>query len=195
MKTILNKLNFLHNIFQLFSCSFIFGYFLINFNNFHEKSENLVLILRIIQIEQILDILFNFFNRGGGIFTSMMQIIGRNFVALYIIDKFTDRFSLSLVIICWNLADIIRFLFYINKNKIITFIRYNAFKLLYPIGILGECLTIENVIQREEKIKHQFYRLLQLTLIIGMIYLYLYLLKKSNQVFKKELTNENKKRN
>ena len=193
MKSLIQGLNYLHNWFQIISCSFILIFYALNISKIDDQKENLVLILRIIQLEQSLDIIFNLFNRGGGILSSLMQISGRNIVAFFIIDQITDNFSLSLVIVCWNLADFIRYIFYLTKNQTITYIRYSAFKILYPLGIIGECFTVENRINRKDSINHLILRVLQVIQVLGMLYLYRYLLNKSKEVLKKQ--NQEKIRN
>lgn len=46
----------------------------------------------------------------------------------------------------WSIAEIIRYGYYLHKNsKLIKWLRYNAFIINYPIGvILGELVTIWN---------------------------------------------------
>lgn len=190
MKSVLKALNSIHNWFQILTSAFIIIFLVLNINKIDEQKEFLILTLRVIQIEQSLDIVFNLMTRGGGILSSVMQICGKNIVASCIIDDLTDNLSLSIVIICWNVADLIRYLYFTIKNKTLTYIRYNAFRVLYPIGVMGECLSVENRINRKDSFDPLFLRFLQIILVLGMLYLYRYLLKKSKEVFRKE--NEEK---
>ncbi|RVD90954.1 tyrosine phosphatase PTPLA [Tubulinosema ratisbonensis] len=49
---------------------------------------------------------------------------------------------LTLLFIIWNISDLIRYLFYISRGKILKVLRYNAFLALYPIGIFLELVQI-----------------------------------------------------
>lgn len=45
----------------------------------------------------------------------------------------------------WSLAEIIRFSYYLFKNvSLFKTLRYNAFMILYPVGILGELRVINS---------------------------------------------------
>ena len=53
----------------------------------------------------------------------------------------------ALCVIPWSIAEIIRYSYYIAKEsdheiRILTWLRYSAFIILYPFGVTGELLTI-----------------------------------------------------
>jgi hypothetical protein len=41
------------------------------------------------------------------------------------------------VLIPWSLAEVNRYVYYLSKIPITTWLRYNAFIILYPIGVFG----------------------------------------------------------
>lgn len=56
-----------------------------------------------------------------------------------------DFCCLTNAAIPWSLAEIIRFSYYLFKNiSICKTLRYNAFMILYPVGILGELRLVNS---------------------------------------------------
>lgn len=59
--------------------------------------------------------------------------------ALVFMEIMVGFSAMANVIIPWCIAEIIRFSYYqFGDNKILKFLRYNAFLVLYPVGIFGE---------------------------------------------------------
>ena len=83
----------------------------------------------------------------GSILGSIAQITGRLIVALYFLTPETDKLSFALMAIIWSIADINRYLYYITKNNITSFLRYNSFIILYPVGVYGEMRVINSFIK------------------------------------------------
>ena len=53
----------------------------------------------------------------------------------------------ALCVIPWSIAEVIRYSFYLLKEfgieiRLLTWLRYSAFIVLYPFGVAGELLTI-----------------------------------------------------
>lgn len=52
--------------------------------------------------------------------------------------------SLRNAVIAWSLAEVIRFSYYLMKtNATLKWLRYTAFVVLYPFGIVGEIRLVE----------------------------------------------------
>lgn len=96
-------------------------------------------ILRAVQLLQITDIVMMLMGKSkGNIVASFFQILGRNFVTLFVMEEGTDRIYFAAVVIIWSIADANRYLYYLYKNSDITgFLRYNSFLVLYPLGGIG----------------------------------------------------------
>ena len=144
-----------------------------------ECKEVLLFLIKLIQLEQIGDIILNIF-KGNSMLSSLMQVIGRNAVSIYILEKETINYGLYIVMIAWNLGDLIRYLFYTLKNNLLTYARFNAFIILYPIGIIGELICIENKKNRSD-INGLYFRSLQIINSLGVLYLYIQLWNKSKK--------------
>lgn len=72
-----------------------------------------------------------------------MQLGGRILVALIFMYDGVCFSSLANALVAWSLAEIIRFSYYLFKNvSLFKVLRYNAFMILYPVGILGELRVI-----------------------------------------------------
>jgi hypothetical protein len=109
-----------------------------------------VCVLQGIQLFQISDIILILLGMSkGSVFGAFMQILGRNVVSLLFISAESDKLRFATVVIIWAMADINRYLYYLfKKNPITGFLRYNSFIVLYPIGVYGEMLIINDFIKR-----------------------------------------------
>lgn len=87
----------------------------------------------------------------GSILGSLAQITGRLIVAIYYLTPETSPKNFALMAIIWAIADVNRYLYYIIKNPITTFLRYNSFLILYPIGIYGEMKVINNYLKNKSE--------------------------------------------
>jgi very-long-chain (3R)-3-hydroxyacyl-CoA dehydratase len=151
-----------------------------------------VTILRGIQLFQIVDILLILIGKSkGSIAGAFFQILGRNIVTLIFITAESHRIRFATVVIIWAIADINRYLYYLFKENIITgFLRYNSFIVLYPIGVYGEMMVINDFIKINSEVLSDEYvyiiRFIQASIILGMLFLYNYMLK-SRKKFMKNL--------
>ena len=97
-----------------------------------------VFVLQAVQLFQTTDILLILLGKSkGSIVGGFFQILGRNFVSLFMINNDTDKLFFAIVVVCWSMADINRYLYYLFKDKITGFLRYNSFLILYPLGVYG----------------------------------------------------------
>jgi len=84
------------------------------------------------------------------------------------------------MVVFWSIADINRYLYYLYKDNAITsFLRYNSFLVLYPLGVLCEMLVINDFIERHPDLKQEYViaiRVIQALIVGGMLFLYKYML-------------------
>ena len=102
-------------------------------------SPTTLMVLRAVQLLQAFDIVLMLVGISkGNIVASFFQIIGRNFVTLFVMEEDGDRMRFAAIVIIWSIADVNRYLYYLFKNNSITgFLRYNSFLILYPLGAVG----------------------------------------------------------
>ena len=141
------------------------------------------------------DILLILIGKSKGSFlSSLAQIAGRMIVAYIFISKETERAYFFLMVLMWSFADANRYLYYIFKNETSASMRYNLFIVLYPVGVTGEMLVINNYIKRNVEqltIDHiNMIRIVQLGIIIGMVFLYCYMLSCRSKYYR-SLKKEN----
>lgn len=79
--------------------------------------------------------------------STLMQVASRLFISLVCIEraKVYTNWGHAAVVLSWGLADIIRYSYYTislvtvdNPPRILRWLRYNAFLILYPSGTAGE---------------------------------------------------------
>jgi hypothetical protein len=76
---------------------------------------------------------------SGALPASLTQYVGRMITAFIYMSPETCFCSLRNTLIPWSLAELIRFSYYENRDVVLfKFLRYNAFLVLYPFGVLGE---------------------------------------------------------
>jgi hypothetical protein len=107
----------------------------------HAHSERLavpIFIMRVAQSLAGLEILYVLAGvTKGSLLPTLLQFLGRIVVALFYFRPHVPALLSILVLLPWAIADLVRYAFYLRRGKIITFLRYNLFIVLYPIGILG----------------------------------------------------------
>lgn len=86
------------------------------------------------------------------------------------------------------MADTNRYMYYLFKNELTGFLRYNAFLVLYPLGVYSEMLAINDYIKRHAEELEDWHvhciRFIQGSIILGMIFLYRHMLKMRKRYFK-----------
>ena len=147
-----------------------------------------VIILRVVQGFQAVDILLLLLGKTkGNLLASFFQILGRNFVALFVIEYGTNQMVFAGVVIVWSIADANRYLYYLYKNNPITgFLRYNSFLILYPLGGVAETLVFNNYFQRHPEIPelhYYFFRTVNVIIILAIILLYTHMLKSRKRFY------------
>ena len=147
-------------------------------------------LLKLIQTFQISEILLGFANTGSLPILSIMQIFGRLFTTWGFM-KLDNSFVLNfLIMFCWSLADSVRTLYYMMKdNQLLGWLRYNLFIVNYPIGFGSELILMEMNIwfnNYDWKMVY-FIRFIEISFILGFVFLYKHLLKNRKNYFKKKI--------
>lgn len=107
-----------------------------------------VYLLKAVQLFMVVDIILVLLGwTKGSLLGALAQISGRLVVAMYVLTPQTDQLSFALMAIIWSMADVNRYLYYVVKNPLTTFLRYNSFIILYPIGIYAEMRVINDYIK------------------------------------------------
>lgn len=145
-----------------------------------ELLKSSIIILKVAQTCQISDIIFASLGcSNNSPFFSFIQVSARLATTYLFIKEDNPTWVLANIMICWSIADTVRPLYYMLKDsKILTWLRYSLFLILYPIGASSECILIEYRIN--EEIFQNYYhaiRLFQISIMLGMMYLYSFLLK------------------
>lgn len=147
----------------------------------------------IIQSVMLLDVVHVLFRLvPGQVLTTLMQIASRLYVVWLILPQ-QKEFQIwnYLMFTAWCFAEIIRYSYYINKkSKILLFFRYNAFLILYPIGVLtGEC----PLIYQHYKSTNFVFDLFVLALYVPCFpYLYFHMLKLRKKNMNKKAQDQKK---
>lgn len=188
-------LSFIHSSSQLLGWSAIL--FLLAYYAVHDFNEDtlhrILLFLRIFQSLQVVDIVLGVLKiTKTNILASFMQILGRLYVTFFYINDQVQPNLILQTLACWSFAEVVRNLYYLSKNSyVVKTLRYNAFIVLYPAGIMGEILTIEQYLNSDAN-NYYLHRIIQITIFSGFLYLYKYLLDQRREYYrKKELEDIN----
>ena len=146
--------------------------------------------LRFIQTFQLMDIVLILIGKSkGSIMGAFFQILGRMVVAWGFVEPTSSNLKFATVAIIWALADCNRYLYYLFKNHPLTAaLRYNSFLILYPIGVLGEMMLINDYLERHTELTETcvyIVRGIQVSIIVGLLFLYTYMLKMRGKYYKK----------
>lgn len=129
----------------------------------------------------------------GNIFATILQVGSRIYVVWMIVREQTEGPNIwnYLMYTAWSLAEIIRYQYYIRKPSegLLLFLRYNAFIILYPIGILTGELPL--IYQNYQATKNIVNLVIMFLYIPFFPYLYIHMLS----LRKKKSHVDNKKTN
>lgn len=85
----------------------------------------LLVILKITQFLQFTDMLFSLLKlTRGSVFSSFLQITGRNYISLFILTPQHSNLTLGLVLLNWSFADFVRYFYYLWPNRVSLFLRF-----------------------------------------------------------------------
>lgn len=186
------------NLFQFFGWLLCLNLFLLHvllkyaLRRDDESTNNIlsmsITVLKITQTIQIFEVVLAALKLGGSsVLTTSVQILSRLLVIYIFLYKDTPLINLVLFLIPWCIADSTRALFYVQKDtKLLGLLRYNLFIVMYPVGVTGEVLLIEkSLIQNKLLDYYYFIRLYQITTVVGLVFLYTYLLQQRKKFYKK----------
>eukprot|EP00866_Antonospora_locustae_P001542 jgi/Antlo1/1542/1303 len=74
---------------------------------------------------------------------TLIQVMSRLYVVWVIAYMHSlQNVMLTVMLVCWNISDLIRYMFYLSHAGWLKKLRYNAFIVLYPLGISLEIYMI-----------------------------------------------------
>ena len=84
--------------------------------------------------------------------TTLMQVSSRFLLVWAVIDRYPSSTAsspfYSFMLLAWSITEVIRYSYFvwnlqgIGVPGVVTWLRYNAFYVLYPIGISSECMLV-----------------------------------------------------
>eukprot|EP00794_Sanderia_malayensis_P015322 gene15322-16899_t len=120
-------------------------------NVFQETYSNAELLLKVSQTAALLEILHCIvkFVPSSPVLTGF-QVCSRLFVLWMVTDKVPSTQSgpgVLLYLVCWSITEVIRYPYYVfnilwDAPYALLWCRYTFFFVLYPLGVLGELMTI-----------------------------------------------------
>ena len=133
--------------------------------------------------------------------TTVIQIFSRVLVVAVLSAFSHSALSVGYVMIsvAWSLAEIVRYLYYVvnvvDKNKMwywLVWCRYSLFIVLYPIGVVGELITLWQSMEELKKVNvvkgitlSDCVKVVIVGYVPGLLMLYLHLLKQRRKVMGK----------
>ncbi|KAM9962963.1 hypothetical protein ACTFIW_006184 [Dictyostelium discoideum] len=109
-----------------------------------------VCFVQVLAFLEILHVLLGF--TKSSLIPTMSQVFGRNHVlllALAFTPEVQRHWGVWTMFFIWGLSELIRFPYYLygsNSPKFLTWLRYNAFIILYPLGFLSENILWYNML-------------------------------------------------
>jgi very-long-chain (3R)-3-hydroxyacyl-CoA dehydratase len=103
-----------------------------------------------------------------------MQVASRLLLVWGIVNNFpflAKSAGYSTMLIAWSVTEVIRYSFFVvtlsgYSPGFISWLRYNTFFVLYPLGISSECYLIYKAIEPAKKIRQEYAWVLQLILLV-----------------------------
>lgn len=123
-------------------------------------------------------------NGARMIFTALLLLAKQQGIVWKLEGKI-DAASLLLTI--WSLAEISRFLYYISRSRATKWLRYNAFIVLYPTGVILESIWMYRLFIQLPFISCKILLVVMaLAYLFGFPYLFLHLFQSRKQKLKHE---------
>lgn len=106
--------------------------------------------------------------------TTAMQVASRLLLVWGIVNNFpflAKSAGYSTMLIAWSVTEVVRYSYFTFtlsgfQPGIISWLRYNTFYILYPLGISSECWLIYKAIEPARRIRQEYAWVLQLILFI-----------------------------
>ncbi|CAL1525936.1 unnamed protein product [Lymnaea stagnalis] len=147
---------FIYNLFQFVGYSYVFINLVYNYVKYGDSAKQAAFEgtgtqLMICQAISVLEILHSLFGLvKSNILVSLLQVMGRNFI-LFILVLQEPRLQISplcwYLFFVWTFVEVIRYPFYMFQLvnfeiKYLTWLRYNIWIVLYPLGIVIEATIV-----------------------------------------------------
>lgn len=106
--------------------------------------------------------------------TTAMQVASRLLLVWGVVDQFphlAKSAGYSTMLIAWSVTEVVRYSYFVfnlsgYQPAFITWLRYNLFFVLYPMGISSECWMMYTAIKPAKKVRQEFAWFLQLMLFV-----------------------------
>ncbi|KAH6724021.1 protein-tyrosine phosphatase-like protein [Leptodontidium sp. MPI-SDFR-AT-0119] len=103
-----------------------------------------------------------------------MQVASRLLLVWGVVDTFpflAKSAGYSSMLIAWSVTEVVRYSYFVftlsgYSPGFISWLRYNLFYVLYPLGISSECWLIYKAIEPAKEIRQELAWLLQLILFV-----------------------------
>ncbi|KAI7697302.1 hypothetical protein SSS_02225 [Sarcoptes scabiei] len=151
---------FLYNLFQFVGFIYIFVIILIHYlkegpetiKTIYPSLKNPIKFLNLMQILEILHPLFGY--SSGSPMLPLFQLIGRTFYLFILIDcnaELQSHWATFYLLLIYTCSELFRYPYYMLhiykvNIKFVTWIRYSAWILFYPLGFIFEAITLYNSI-------------------------------------------------
>jgi len=158
--------------------------------------ELLIIFVKIAQTAQISDFILALCgcSNNQALF-SFIQVGARLITVYFFMNQQTPVWLFGMMLIPWSIGDTVRPLYNLIKdNYTLAWLRYTLFMINYPIGASGEVILMELKLKEDDFKQFEYpIRVLQVLTMLGMIYLYTYLLSQRKKALK--ALNEKEKGN
>ena len=118
---------------------------------------------------------------------TIVQLASRNFIIWVVVYLHgLHGLLLTVMLVCWNISDFIRYVFYLFRANLFKKLRYNAFIVLYPVGISLEIYLTNRVYLMYKGVRSWFFGAIMLLYLPLFPYLYYHMIKqrkRSNKIF------------
>lgn len=106
--------------------------------------------------------------------TTAMQVASRLLLVWAVVNSFpglATSAAYSSMLVAWGVTEVIRYSYFVlslsgYQPALITWLRYNAFFVLYPMGISSECWLIYKAIEPARRLRQEYAWALQMILLI-----------------------------
>lgn len=103
-----------------------------------------------------------------------MQVASRLLLVWGVVDQFphlAKSAGYSTMLVAWSVTEVVRYSYFVfnlsgYQPAFITWLRYNLFFVLYPMGISSECWMMYTAIKPAKKVRMEFAWFLQLMLFV-----------------------------
>ncbi|PVH86779.1 PTPLA-domain-containing protein [Cadophora sp. DSE1049] len=133
--------------------------------------------------------------------TTAMQVASRLLLVWGVVDTFpflAKSAGYSSMLIAWSVTEVVRYSYFVftlsgYSPGFISWLRYNLFYVLYPLGISSECWLIYKAVEPAKEIRQELAWLLQLILFIyipGSYILFTHMMAQRRKVMRGQQTQK-----